>query len=44
MAAFPDIFRPVQEAFRRKKIVYLEQNCYKEMLFFEENGLPYLLE
>lgn len=39
MADFPDIIRPVHEAFRRKKIVCPEQNCYKEMLFFEENGL-----
>ena len=39
MADFPDIIRPVHEAFRRKKIVCPEQNCYKEILFFEENGL-----
>jgi len=39
MVAFPDILRPVHETFRRKKFVCLEQNCYKEMLFFGENGL-----
>ena len=39
MADFLEMFRPVHEAVKTKKIICPEQNCYKDMAFFEERGL-----
>ena len=41
MADFPEMFRPVHEAVKKKKVICPEQHCYKDMAFFEERGLDH---
>ena len=39
MSDFQGFKRPVHKAYRAKKILCPDENCYQKMLFFDQNGI-----